>query len=260
MNLGYTEGVEAPLTYTVLVADAAHWKPAEIARVLAAYKRVPAADIAVSLRRAWGIVAQGLEPAEAERQAAALLAGGFCALSVPDSLVEEPPVAALAPALELARVQDGLVLVAAGEWREVTRSEVTVQEGPTLGQKALRVGLFAVGIPLPGPGARSVKKTVESADLACVLDLIYEKPARRLRVDARSFDFSCLGARKAYDAGTNFRRLAAELAALAGDGRINRGARILRDGRPTREMGYEALADLEREERWLLALRALKPR
>jgi hypothetical protein len=57
----------------------------------------------------------------------------------------------------------------------------------------------------------------------------------------------------------NLRALARRLAGLWPEAGRNRGLRFILEGKPQRDMGYESLADLERESRWLLTLRALRP-
>jgi hypothetical protein len=102
-------------------------------------------------------------------------------------------------------------------------------------------------------------KTVVSPELWGVLDIILTAPSRRLRVLSGDFDYSCLREEKTYDSLSNFRILARRLAALWPEAGRNRGLRFILEGKPQRDMGYDCLADLERESRWLMTLRALKP-
>jgi len=113
------------------------------------------------------------------------------------------------------------------------------------------------GMGLPKP---PTAKPAETSELAAVLDLVFAEPPERLRVQASRFDYSCLSGRMVYDALGNFRLLLAELAEAAPSARLSRGARVLLEKRPVREMGYDAPEDLERECRWLLTLAALRPR
>jgi hypothetical protein len=81
---------------------------------------------------------------------------------------------------------------------------------------------------------------------------------RRFRIDAQDFNFSCLKARMGYTAPQNFRILVLEMIRLCPQALKNRGAQVLLDGAAIASMGYDTIADLDRESRWLLTLDSLK--
>lgn len=247
---------ETPLSYATLVEKPEQFGAGPVAQALAAWKRVPAADMIVPARRCWGIAAQGESKERAEDLASVLRRGGVESVVVPDNLLEELPPVSTIPALEPSAAKR-LALLAVAAFKITTSREVKTVEGPSTAQRAVKIGLLMAGIPTLGGGAREVIKKVEESDLHFYADLVLESPVERLRVDAQAFDFSCLGARKAYGALVNFRTLLEWLSDLAPKAARNRGCRFMLDGKPVREMGYESLDDLEREEKWLLTLRAL---
>jgi hypothetical protein len=249
---------ESPLRYAALIEKPDDFKVGPVSSALAAWKKVPAADMLLPARHSWGILAEGEAQPAAEALVAELGRHGAAAFSVPTNLIEEPP--AVSTAAEFAAAPGGrLVLLAAAAFKRTTSKTVKSMEGPSASERAVRIGLMAAGLPIGlGGGQREVVKTVEESDLVFYADLILKDPVERLRVDARAFDYSFLGARKDFNTTGNFRILLSVLAEAAPRALLNRGCRYLREGKPVREMGYEGLEDLDREERWLLTLAALK--
>ncbi|MEK9146485.1 MAG: hypothetical protein AAB339_12835, partial [Elusimicrobiota bacterium] len=129
------------------------------------------------------------------------------------------------------------------------------------GKKLARTAFsLMTGIPTSlGLGGKPAERKQEEAEQVLLLDLVLEGPPERLRVDARKFDFSCLKTRMVYDVLGNFRQLIRELAGQSEGASRNRGVRVLLEGKPLREMGYDEASDLDRECRWLLTLQALRP-
>jgi hypothetical protein len=246
----------SPLRYAVVLTRREALKPAALAQALAPVLKRPAVDLAPAMRRCWGLVELDADEASAREQAAALEAAGFPALAVPANLVEDLPagekLTTLSPAGPVA-------LLAAAAFTRRDARVVKVEEGPSTGQRALGLGItLATGLPpsLFGVGGKKeVEKKVESSELYYYADLYAGSPVRRLRVDAQDFDFSLLGERKGFDAPGNFRKVLETL--RPGAARLNTGAEGLLAGKPVRELGYETVADLEREARWLLTLGAL---
>lgn len=242
--------------YAVLVESQDDLKVPVVAEALAAWKGVPVADAIIAARRCWGLSVESEEKPAADKLAGLLQSRGVGALAVPSSLLEELP--AVEPIRSLASAPSkSTVLIAAAGFKKTTTREVKTTEGPSPTQRALKIGLAIAGVPTFGGGSREVVKRVEESDLVFYADVVLSDPPLRLRVDAQDFDYSCLGARKGYDALGNFRTLLMVVGDAAPAAVKNKGCRYLLDGKPVRETGYEGLADLEREERWLLTLRAL---
>lgn len=242
------------LRYAVVLTDVSALRPAAIAKALAPLKNLPMQDLLVPLRGCWGVVTADAEEAQARLEAEALRAAGIPALAIPISLIEELPEAE--PPGALGDVKPRLLAAAVFKVKSVRR--VKEQQGPDIKDQALKLGLaLATGLPIGLGGKKEVERSVESSELVYFLDVYFGAPVRRWRVDAQDFDYSVLGERMGYDAAGNFRRLLELLAPRSAA--LNRGAEGLLSGRPVRELGYEGLADLEREARWLLTLSALKP-
>jgi hypothetical protein len=174
-----------------------------------------------------------------------------------------PTLAPLPEAQTLARwepaITDQLVLVAVAGFSVTSTTTKNVKEVPSTAQKIASMGIFlTTGLPIKvGGKERTVEKTQTQSDLVFYADLLYKDPARRLRIDALRFDYSFLKDRKVYQVFGNFKLLVADLAQGAPGAWRNHGTKILLEGKPIRMMGYETLADLERETRWLLTLQAL---
>ena len=248
---------EESLRYAVIVADGELPAASVLAKAIAPARRVPVQDLLLPMRQCWGLVALDAEEAPAKEEARRLGESGVRALAIPANLVEEAPAAELV--YEFESRPSPVRLVAAAVFRQTVRKVVAQESGPTAAERALKIGLsMATGIPLGMGGAKKVeRKVVESGDLVYWLDVYSGAPLRRYRLAAHDFDFSCLGERMGFDAPGNFRRV---LEWLAPDARaLNRGARGILNGTPVRELGYESLADLDREGRWLLTLQELAP-
>ena len=261
--------------YAVLVADEASLRPADIARALAAARKVPTLDLMGPARRAWGIIEEGVTKAGAEETRRALAQAGLAALAVPAGLLEDLPPPASAASLELSADRLGfcdrqgakdrvpweaLSLIAAAVYTESPGRKAAPEQGPDRGKEILKAGFsLMTGIPTSlGMGPKPAEKTAEAADQVFLLDLYLKAPLARLRIEPRRFDFSCLKARMGYGIGGNLRILLEELTRHAPSAAASRGAKILLEGRPVREMGYDGPQDLDRESRWRLTLAALK--
>lgn len=267
------------MSYAVLLADDASLRPLDLARALAAARKAPVLDYMGPMRHAWGLVEEGVEKAAAEETARVLGAAGFKALAVPSELLEDLPPAGHATRLTFSakgltyaeresparRAEWGrLVLVAAAGVPETTPGAGSApgDPGADIAKKVLKAGFtMMTGMPTSlGLGPKPVERKTEATDQVYVVELNLKGPDERVRIEGGRFDFSCLGARKGYNILANVKILVGMLSAAAPAAALNRGAQIMVEGRPLREMGYEGLADLERESRWRLSLAALKPR
>lgn len=228
------------------------------------------------LRRSWGLLEQGLAEASARELAQALSQGGSEFVAVPQSLVEELPQAREAAAMRLSpevlwlgaaepseKLDWGRIRLLAAAGLKEKRVQKFEAGGPGISQKLLSLGLsLGTGLPLGGlKGLRpEAEKVIESSDWVFFLDILEGGPnPRRWRVAAERFDYSILKGRMAYTALSNFKILLADLSGRAPRACLSRGSSVLLEGRPLREMGYESLADCEREARWLLTLMTIRP-
>ena len=261
--------------HAVLVRSPEKFLPTAVASVLAKRAKAPVLDYVAAARRAWGLIAESLPAADAEALAADLTAAGQTALAAPSSLLETPPTPIQVAKAELSGDGFDVVSARANEpperlsWTRLAalcaaglevRTTTTVTETVQMaaGEKAVRLGLtMATGIPMMG-SKKEVKRVVETRDRALMLDLLFLGPARRLRIDARAFDYSLLGPKMGYGAEANFHALLEELSARAPGALRNKGTRAMLARRPAGESRYESLDELEREERWLLTLASLR--
>ena len=223
------------------------------------------------MRRAWGIVAEPSPAEEAEALASALTAEGLAALAVPVSLLEEPSPALIVTKADLAGdgfdvlagragverqrlIWTHMKVLSAGAVAETSRK--TVSEGPSSSEKAIRLGATMVtGLPLMG--GKSKTRQVVSERRTPFIELVFASPAVRVRVLAAEFDYTALGAKMSYSAELNFRALVNELAARAPAALRGKGARGILSKAPSGELAYDSFEDVQREERWLLALDTL---
>jgi hypothetical protein len=261
--------------HAVLVRSPEKFSASAVAGVLGRRAKVPALDFAAPVRRAWGVAAESLPAADAEGLAAELTAAGQTALAVPFSLLEEPAPPVLVSKAELSsegfEIVQGranavperlpwtnLSAICAGGIEERSSKTVTETSPVEMGEQAVRLGLtMATGIPLM-KSATQKQRVVETRDRSLALDLLFLEPSRRLRVDARAFDFSLLGSKMTYGAETNFLAFVEEMTARAPRALRGKGTRALLSRRPAGESLYESFDDLAREERWLLTLAALR--
>jgi hypothetical protein len=262
-------GVRPP--HAVLLRAPTRFDMKAVAAVLAGRGQLTAENWLPVVRRCWGIVAEPSVAEEAEALASALVSAGLAAVAVPVSLLEEPPAALVVTKADLAG--DGFDIMAGRAGAEAQRlvwthmkvlsagavsetSHKTVTEGPSAGEKAVRLGASLVtGLPLMGGKTKTRQVTEERR--TPFIEMLFVSPARRIRIFAAEFDYTVLGPKMSYSAELNFRALVTELAARAPGALRGKGARAILAKAPSGELAYESFDDAQREERWLLALDAL---
>ena len=266
-----SEGERPP--HAVLLRSPEKFAPAPVAAVLAKMKKQPALDFVGPVKAHWGVIAESLPAAEADALAARLNEAGLAALAAPTTLLETPPAPVMVTKAELSGdgfdVVSGranaaperqswshLAVICAGGVEVKESKTITEKAEMDIKEKAVRLGLtMATGIPMMG-GKKEVTRVVETKDRALTLDLLFLNPARRLRIEARAFDYSMLGPKMAHAAEVNFGILVGEIASRAPSALRGKGTRGFVN--KTGDWRYDSLADLDREERWLLTLSALK--
>jgi hypothetical protein len=256
--------------HAVVLRAPARFEAKAVAAVLARRSNLPAETLLPVVRRSWGIVAEPSAAEEAEALAADLTAAGHAAVAVPIGLLEEPPAVVTVTKADLSG--DGLDLI---EGHGVERERLiwthlktlsagvisatvmkTVSEGPSLAEKSVRLGMtLATGLPLMG--GKTKTRAVPEERRCSFVELVFATPWRRVRVLASEFDYAALGPKMGYSAELNFRTLVSELAANAPRALRSRGTRAILAKAPSGELSYESFEDVQREERWLLALSAL---
>ena len=105
-------------------------------------------------------------------------------------------------------------------------------------------------------GKTKTRQVVEERRIPFI-EMLFVSPARRIRILAAEFDYTALGTKMSYSAELNFRALVCEFALHAPGALRGKGARALLAKAPSGELAYESFEDVQREERWLLALDTL---
>lgn len=258
------------MTWCVLAADEELPPLPLLAGALAAARGLDRDTAAIEARRCWGILGCGLD-----ETAAAGLQETCGALGVRTlRLAEEglPRLPAPAPAKKVV-FEGGLAVftlegaprpcppasvtaLAAAPVKEEFFRTVKTTEGPSSGERALRMGIMAVtGLPIGLGKSRELKKEVKGSELSFYLDLLLDGGRERLRVSSDDFNFSGLKEKKTFSSQVNFRLLCAELAAFAPGAARNAGLRALLAGKPLAPLPYDSLADLEKETLRLLLIK-----
>lgn len=209
-------------SFSVLLPGRDRMDAPRVARALSRFLAVPVHDAAVRARRSCGIVAEGLLEEQARELACRLKEESLGGWVLRDDAVATLPTARLVRALEL--VGGGFRPAADGSSPEIIFG------------KAVRLVAAA------------------SIERGLLLDVVLETPLRRLRINAERFDFSCLGAKMNYDARNNLRELARSLCELSPATLRSRGTDSMLAERRGQPLSYDAVDDLEREERWLLTI------
>ncbi|MBI5203162.1 MAG: hypothetical protein HY925_16345 [Elusimicrobia bacterium] len=213
---------QAAAAFSVLLPSPERLDAPKVARALSRFLNVPIHDAAARARRSCGIVAEGLSEEQAKDLAKRLEEEALGGWVLRDDALATVPAPNAIKSLELASA--GFRPALDGAPHELIPS------------KAIRLVAAAV------------------VDRALVLDIVLEAPLRRLRVNAERFDFRCLGGRMNYDARNNLRELARSLCSLSPAAIQGRGTSSLLADKRGEPVSYDALDDLDREERWLLTI------
>ncbi|MBI4802142.1 MAG: hypothetical protein HY796_06425 [Elusimicrobia bacterium] len=145
------------------------------------------------------------------------------------------------------------VLSAAPLKTETLRTTHTT-EGPSIQEKAVRLGIMAVtGLPIGLGKSKEVRKEVKSSETSFYMDLILDGGGR-LRFCSDNFDFSHLAAERTYSSQLNFRLMAAKLAAFAPKALKNAGLWAILENKPLSPLPYDSMDDFELESLRLLAV------
>ncbi len=257
--------------YAVILAAEDQFKLAPLAQALAAFKNEPQQDAAHDARGSWGIVGEKLNEEDAERLIGCLSSVKLNAVKISQSTIDLLPTAVTLVHAEF--MPDGfsgvdeqarrvkllwpqIRVIAAAGVKSTTSRTVTEKQGPTATQKALSIGIMmATGLPISvGPKKKEIKRMVSDTDYHLVFDVIANDPTLRVRVFAERVNYTFLKQRMQYNAMGNFKVLIGDMVASVPTARRGKGTRILLAGQPLNTMGYESLADLERECDWLASI------
>jgi hypothetical protein len=215
------------------------------------------ADARMLVRRAYGVLVEGLAEPQARALAQALATRGIDVDRVTQAWLELPPVTACRRAVLGPR---GLVVHDIyGRSRELPWSRVLlvavgsymVQERVPMARKPYEPAAGTVRTLLgDGDAALGNYDYVDRAQL--VLDIVADVPAR-YRIQHQRFDYSYLGARRGPSASSNFPLLVRDLLEHVPHAVLTRGARALRsDAGEMTAVSYPGPTQYEREMAWSL--------
>src|SRR6185437_11023782 len=146
-------------------------------------------------------------------------------------VIESGQWAALPSVQTLKRLPDAFekvsIIAACGFTEMRTTETTTAAEGPTVAQRLASTGIMMMtGLPIRiGPKKQKNETKIERrTDDQLFFEIVGGSPPARYRIDARNFDYTCLGAKKTYSAAVNGRVLLKELAATYPDAWLNAGA------------------------------------
>lgn len=245
--------------FAVLLKDEGQFLLGPLAQGLSAHLRVPVPDAMFEAKKCWGIVGEHLDLETAGKLVENLQANKIAALIVPEEKIRTlSPVHAVGKEglawdtfpWERVRVLGAAVI------RAVTQHTTVEKQGPTPAQRAASIGIMmATGLPISiGPKSKTVQKTTSETELSYFLDIVIDGPPERHRIAGDQINYAFLKERMLMNAPGNFRLMLGDVVARAPQAVQNRGTRILLAGQPVNTMGYETLADLERECRWLFSI------
>ena len=147
-----------------------------------------------------------------------------------------------------------ILVMSAAPLKEETVKIIKSVEGPSAGERAVRLGVMAVtGLPIGMGKTKEVKKEVRTSETSFLLDMILKQNIR-LRLDPSSFDFSCLKEKKTYSSQMNLFLFCAELSAFANKALKNTGLWAILEHKPLGTLPYDSMDDFEKETQRLAVL------
>ncbi|PKM99124.1 MAG: hypothetical protein CVU78_07910 [Elusimicrobia bacterium HGW-Elusimicrobia-2] len=256
--------------YAVILKNAEDLEPQRLAPPLSRALKIALYDAARQSRMHRGIPAKNLDEGAAKSIASEFEASGIDCAVVREESIASMPEARKVPKLEM--MEDGLIVFPLDgreelKWDEIAliaaattenrETKTTVSQiSPGMGKKIAGFGiLMTTGIPLKMGKTRKVEKTETTTKLEYFAELFAGNPPRRFRIDAESFDFTCLKEKIFPNIYSNFTLLVTELVKMAPRALLNRGVRnFLKPGEGER-FSYTDNEDFNAENRWLLTLR-----
>jgi hypothetical protein len=234
-----------------------------LAQVFAAAHGTDRSSAAITARHCWGLLGRGLDEAAAAGLTSLCSGLRIKTLTLPDPALMPLPAPQLvkkvifengsalftgAGSQLTAALPADIAILAAAPIKEDFLKTVKTAEGPSAGEKAVRMGIMAVtGLPIGMGKAKETSKEVKSSELSFYLDILL-KGGARLRLNSGAFDFSGLKEKKTYSSQVNFRALCAGLTAFAPAAFRNGCVLAMEENRPLTLLPYDSLADLETEE------------
>jgi len=158
------------------------------------------------------------------------------------------------PAFREPRPLNELVVTAYASIKHNLSKTIKVKEGPSAGEKAVRLGIMmTTGLPIGMGKSKEVSKELKSVETTLYMELIFSD-GLRLSLNSDKFDFSCLKEKKTYSSQMNFALLCLELAKHAPGALKNTGMFDVLEKKLIPTLQYDSPSDLEKEIKRLLLL------
>jgi len=254
--------------YFVVLRRPESFEPEKLAETLMSILPGTRLDIALRLRRSWGLLHSTPEIAEAEKVGEHVSRAGFETFILPASeMIQSPPPRILKKAVP---GPEGLTFQEGEEPRRLPWNHVLIlgcgQVIDTSRKKRRLIGEARVARTLATTGLSMVSavrishrrikgKTVDEklTGTGYCLDLVTDDRADGVRIAGEAFDYACLGERKGYGVLNNFRLLYRDIARHLPDVRRNQGARAMDSG-DVMKSRYADMDKYTREIHWLRQL------
>ena len=260
-----------PSHFAVLLKDENQLNWNIIASALSKIRGVPSLDTINEAKQCWGILSENVAYEDAVNYQRILREHGVEAVVTPMENLRAVSVPLILKTAE--PTVDHLVLIGErGERSDLLWTDILVwgaaaistthvrkiieKQGPSGAQKMLSVGIMlATGLPIKvGPKKKTIEKSISDTNLSFILDIVQKGTYATFRLIADDFNFAFLKERMLHGAMPNFRLVLSDWASRAPQARQSRGTRMLLSNQPLSNMGYESLAHLEKEIRWLKAI------
>lgn len=259
------------LTYALCLLSAKDLENPKLSETWAKLNSLAFSEASSQIRKSWGLLANHLSRADADKYAQALSAQEISVKIIPSPSSFAAPAASNVKSLYFSSDALGIRIQneeALHPWKnlkglfafaltETTVLATQVKEGPSAGAKIAQAGIFlATGLPLPIGKKKTEGKTEKRTELMFYLDLLFENPWNRFRIDGQHLDYSILGPKKEMATQSNYRILFDDIRARAPIAYLNKGSRVLSDHKPVATMGYETFQDIDQELVWFLSSQA----
>jgi hypothetical protein len=259
-------------TFAVILTNPTLPPPEQLAVLLAAHGKIPLIDARQQARKAGGFLGESLSEDDARSLSRAAAEQGLGTRVIPTDSIPALPEPALVhtgraapegfyytvgsePDEQSAPWGD-IHLVGALAVQEAFTVTKTVKEGPSAGERAVKMGLtLMTGIPMGMGRAKEVQKRVQSSELLFYMDILLK--GRRLHMDGQKFNYAALGNRRGTQGLGNFKLILQDVIRGAPDALKNKGAHVFLSDQPLNTMGYKNQQDYEKEMTWLWTLKGL---
>lgn len=242
----------------------------EISKIIAEFRNTIPYEATYAAKKSWGFLEDDLDEAAADKLLAVCAAHGHEARKAETARLPalKPPMIIKwldfgdgrlnyrLPGAEASEPLENLIITAYAPIKYTFSKTVNTKEGPSTGEKAVRLGIMmTTGLPIGMGKSKEVKKEIKNTEITFYMDLVFLN-GLRLRLNSDNFDFSCLKEKKTYSSQMNFSLLCLELAKAAPAALKNTGMYDVIEGKVIPTLQYDSPEDMEKEMRRLLLLKS----